>query len=73
MLTSDQIVAQDDALKNQAFSELPQTLFPLSGDQIKSLRREFNSTQRASSFTQDVPSRPTSTSIASSTLLRDMP
>ncbi len=63
MLTSDQIEAQDDALKNQAFSELPQTLFPLSGDQIKSLRREFNSTQRASSFTQDVPSRPTSTSM----------
>lgn len=63
MLTADQIQAQDDAFRKQAFSELPETLFPLNGDQIKTLRREFNATQRANSFTQDVPSRPTSTSL----------
>lgn len=63
MMSSEQAEEQNDELRKQAFSELPQVLFPLDSSEIKSLRRKFNSTQRANSFTQDVPSRPTSTSL----------
>ena len=64
MMSAQQLEREDQALRDQAFAELPSTLFPLDSDQIKTLRREFNTTQRANSFTQDVPSRPTSSSLA---------
>lgn len=63
MMSTQQIDRQDRELRDQAFAELPSTLFPLESDQIKTLRREYNTTQRATSFTQDVPSRPTSSSL----------
>jgi intracellular multiplication protein IcmK len=69
--TADQLAVMSEAnqpldnkeMEKQAFNDLPATLFPLSPDQIKTLKRKYNDTQRASSFTQDVPARPTSSSM----------
>lgn len=52
-----------DEMQKEAFNDLPSTLFPLTTDQIKTLRRKFNDSQRASSFTEDTPARPTSSSM----------
>ena len=61
MMSTDPVDSDD--LRKQAFDELPQSLFPLDVDEIKTLRRKFNSTQRANSFVEDTPARPTSTSL----------
>lgn len=62
-MSADDIQEANQEARDQAFAELPPTLFPLDSGQIKTLRRKFNETQRANSFTEDVPARPTSSSL----------
>jgi len=54
---------QSDTLNKEAFSQVPNSLFALSSDQIHDLRRLYNDNQRAGAFTGDQPSRPTSSTI----------
>ena len=48
------------SLRDEAFNDIKSSQNPLSTEQIKSLRRDFNRTQRAASYTEDVPPKPTS-------------
>ena len=52
-----------DSLRNEAFANVPDTLMPLSPDEIKDVRRIFNKTQQAGAFTSDVPAKPVSSTI----------
>lgn len=63
MMSASEVKEEEDTLHKEAFSELPSTLFPLNSKDIKTLRRKYNETQRANSFTEDVPARPTSSSL----------
>ncbi len=50
-------------MQEEAFQKLPPSLFPLSPDEIKTLRDLFVESKRAAAYTQAVPSRPTSSAI----------
>ena len=50
-------------MKEQAFENVKESLAPLDVKQIKEVRRLFNKIQRASSFKEDIPPRPTSSSV----------
>ena len=52
-----------DSIRNEAFANVPDTLMPLSPDEIKDVRRIFNKTQQAGAFVQDVPAKPVSSTI----------
>ena len=52
-----------DSMRNEAFANVPDTLMPLSPDEIKDVRRIFNKTQEAGAFTGDVPAKPVSSTI----------
>ncbi|HJN37778.1 MAG TPA: DotH/IcmK family type IV secretion protein [Gammaproteobacteria bacterium] len=61
-------IAQSDNIEqnemNQAaFDSVKESLAPLDVKQIKDIRRLFNKIQRAGSFKEDVPPRPTSSSV----------
>jgi len=50
--------AGDDSLNNQAFQSTLTSISPLSPNQIKDVRRAYNTMNKASTFTQDVPPTP---------------
>jgi intracellular multiplication protein IcmK len=50
-------------MEDQSFYQMSQNLFPMSPNQIKDLRRIYNQTQQAAAFTEDVPAKPTSSSL----------
>lgn len=52
-----------DSINSQAFSGVPESLMPLSSDQIKEIRRKFNKVQKAGSWVQDVPAKPVSSTL----------
>ena len=60
---ADSALNQVDSIRNEAFANVPDGLMPLSPEEIKELRRAFNSTQKASAFVQDVPAKPVSSTV----------
>ena len=52
-----------DSVNSQAFAGVPESLMPLSPNQIKDIRRKFNKVQQAGAWTQDVPAKPVSSTI----------
>ena len=60
---ADSALNQVDSIRNEAFSNVPDSLMPLSPNEIKELRRVFNSTQQAGAFVQDVPAKPVSSTV----------
>lgn len=52
-----------DSIRGEAFANVPDTLMPLSPEEIKDVRRVFNKTQQAGAFTGDVPAKPVSSTI----------
>lgn len=55
--------ASVDSVRSEAFASVPDTLMPLSPNEIKDVRRIFNRTQQAGAFTGDVPAKPVSSTI----------
>lgn len=53
----------DDMIKQAAFEEMLTMMMPLGPEEVKTLRRKFNESQRASAFTEDTPPKPTSSSM----------
>ena len=49
-------------ISEEAFSEIPDEMYPLNLEQVKEIRRLYNETMRASTFKQDTPPRPTTSS-----------
>tara|TARA_Y100000992_G_C21257903_1_gene489577 strand:- start:76 stop:1008 length:933 start_codon:yes stop_codon:yes gene_type:complete len=47
------------SISEEAFSEIPDDMFPVSLEQVKEIRRLYNETMRASTFQYDTPPRPT--------------
>ena len=52
-----------DSVNSQAFANVPESLMPLSPNQIKEIRRRYNSTQQAGAYVQDVPAKPVSSTV----------
>lgn len=52
-----------DSVNAQAFAGVPDSLMPLTPNQIKDIRRKFNKVQQAGSWTQDVPAKPVSSTV----------
>jgi intracellular multiplication protein IcmK len=52
-----------DSIRSEAFANVPDTLMPMTPDEIKNIRRIFNRTQKAGSFIEDVPAKPVSSTI----------
>lgn len=50
-------------MRDQAFSKITGSLYPLNTREVKELRRLFNASQKASAFVEDVPPKPTSSSV----------
>lgn len=46
-------------ISEEAFSDIPDEMYPLNLEQVKEIRRLYNETMRASTFKQDTPPRPT--------------
>ena len=47
------------SVNEEAFSDIPDEMFPVNLDQIKEIRRLYNETMRAGTFKQDTPPKPT--------------
>lgn len=58
-----QAAAQKPTVHQEAFVDMTGSTMPLSPDQIRSLKKMFNQSQRAAAEHPDVPPRPTSTSV----------
>lgn len=54
---------QTKELQNEAFEQIPSSMFPLTSDQIKILRDLFVESKKAAAYTQPVPSKPTSSAL----------
>ena len=57
-------VNNEQDLTDEAFLKTKEALFPLTPEQIKSIRYQFNETKQASSVTSKVPAKPVSSAIA---------
>ena len=53
----------NETIRNQAFLNVPDSLMPLSEDEIKDIRRTFNRTQKAGAFVDDIPAKPVSSTV----------
>lgn len=55
--------SDDEAIHKEAYDAMVQSVLPLEPNEIKALRRTFNSIQKASAYEEAVPSQPTSRSL----------
>ena len=62
-LNAQNLATDKESMKKAAFESVKESLAPLDVNQIKDIRRLFNKIQRAGSFREDVPPRPTSSSV----------
>lgn len=51
------------SMRDEAFSKISSSLYPLNTSEVKELKRLFNASQKASAFSQDVPPKPTSSTV----------
>ncbi len=56
-------IAADATFSDKAFTDVAESLFPLKPEQIHTIRRLYNQTNQAVSFTEDTPPRPTSSAL----------